>query len=427
MNTRQVLVHESVGVDPAVRLPLTRAAHPQLKVETFADWGDARLKMNSPRSASSSPGSALPPCAAVAPLCRDLAAEEDYLAFLDAARKTAAQDETFRLYLVPEHGSKLDDIVMDPDAAPSLLEIVDSIHLPTACGEEAWTEIDHALNAHLMQLTDLEDLVGYRRRLQRILAAAALLSVPALLLAVIAGAISLAPALWPAIDLGQLPASAHSLLSAGLGILLLECLLLAVTNHRQRMPLLLILGLLLWRLPALPVAWPPLITGLALALALGLLRRRWLLLLPLSLPGIDVGDSGRAGWLARSLGPFSRSLFPRRRRVFLSYARQTWAGPVVSALRQALAPRGVDCFYDEQDIELGSCWWHVLADELRRSTLFLFFRQGWGQRPHRVHQAELAAACEQIRRVGLPRARLVVPEASSLEPLEAYRLLTFAW
>ncbi|MFO1491025.1 MAG: toll/interleukin-1 receptor domain-containing protein, partial [Kiritimatiellia bacterium] len=115
-------------------------------------------------------------------------------------------------------------------------------------------------------------------------------------------------------------------------------------------------------------------------------------------------------------------VLPRRRSVFLSYARRTWCEDIVRELRSHLRQHRTECFLDIADIELGVSWRHALENGIRRATLVVFFDQDEPRKPPRLwHRAELLTAEALRARTGLPTLVVVTPESAGPVNLAVYR------
>ena len=369
------------------------------------DWGEQYLRDSSDVAA------------VIAPISRELLADASYRVFLQACQRMAERNAAFRLYLLP-HAMTLDELFQEARQDPGLTEVVDTVNISTQTGDALIAAIDTSLNVFLDALDDIRDAPKYRRLMRAVLAPFALGSMVGTVGGLTAAVLTLL------IAAGVLPAAFlrnhGEALALGCGYLGGTALLTAVATCRFRLLPVAWIGLMVVAAFRAPLDWRWLAAGLLLALALDHLRRRWIMLLPLAITAADGTAATR--WGRRLVGLFGGTLWPRRRQVFISYARRTWADPTVRQLRTCFQELDVACFLDISDIELGSSWRFALEEGIRQSTLFLFFDDGETGKPLRHwHQAELITASNCRNRMGFPSIAVVTPQAEGVQPLQLYK------
>ncbi|MFO1531685.1 MAG: toll/interleukin-1 receptor domain-containing protein [Kiritimatiellia bacterium] len=400
------------GLDPARDLPRSVACCGKVAFQALSSWSAGKELVEQHAA-----------CAVLVPLTRLLLKDPDYRAFVEACVEQASEREEFRFYLhlVDLSFQQFADLARADDLAGRL---ADTVNIPGSSGAEALVAIDAGLAAFLKDLADIEDAPRCRGRLLRFFAAVSALSAP---LGVGALGLVALSAVGQATARPAPGGTLGALVAAGEGYLLLTTVFLILAQREYRWPLILAAvatgGLIPGTAPSASPCW----AGSAWP---------WEPTTADGHGGNFPGGSGRhasrepgAGReTARMRGRrpsgilYQGHVLPRRRSVFLSYARRTWCEDIVRELRSHLRQHRTECFLDIADIELGVSWRHALENGIRRATLVVFFDQDEPRKPPRLwHRAELLTAEALRARTGLPTLVVVTPESAGPVNLAVYR------
>ncbi len=400
-----VLVHEAYGFSPSRHLPASYGNHPQATWVPFADWVGGGHQLGSKGIS-----------AVLVFISSNLIQDPDYLHFLKTCRQIAEIRPDFRLYLL-RYDMGQDELFTEAKKKPELEEIIDTFNISNQTGDALYQEVDRSLDRFLNERNDIVNAESYKNFLRSLFFPFALVSI----FLTLASLFSILGILLSFTNdsLVQNKPEAAKLIGFLGGYLFCQLHLIAIARRRNLFLPILWAGTLVAGSIHIPLAWQWIAAGYLLALSLDHLRRRWLDLLPIGLTPDRFPSKKRSGLLSI----FGGTLWPKDRAVFISYARRTWADPIVWDLRERFQHHKINCFLDIADIELGSSWRFALEEGIRRCTMFLFFDDGEPHRPLRYwHHAELVTAVSRKSRTGFPDIAVMTLQAEEVRPIATYRI-----